>query len=101
MELSPPRRRSDSLAEPVDRIGFELLRAIVGARQSLTPTVRAVIGSGEEKAHGPSAIDLLNGRGFADPSATGPSAFHGAGVVTTVPAASDGPAFSRGSGEKQ
>ncbi len=44
--LSPPPQ-SDSSSQPIDRIGFDMIRAIVGARQSACATVQALRASAE------------------------------------------------------
>jgi hypothetical protein len=42
MELSKPRSDGDSGVRPVDRIDFDMLRAIASARQASSATVRAM-----------------------------------------------------------
>lgn len=78
MEWNPASRNGDSPAEPVDRIAFDLLRTIVGARQAAMPTVQIVAGRADKSVEAKlSSIDLLNGRVCDSPTAPGPNAFRG------------------------
>jgi hypothetical protein len=42
MQWISDTRFNDSPAQPIDRIGFDVVRAIVGARQAVCPTVQAL-----------------------------------------------------------
>ncbi|MEQ1687390.1 MAG: hypothetical protein ABL874_02330 [Sphingopyxis sp.] len=72
MEWTKPQVGSDSTVTPVERIGFDVIRAIVSARTANSPTVQAMVqraaratgtGTGTAAFPGVSTIDLLNGRG--------------------------------------
>ena len=57
----------DSAKLPIDRMGFDMIRAIVGARQATCPTVRALQGGGDAATRDDTqdhdaAIALLAGR---------------------------------------
>ncbi len=57
----------DSANQPIDRMGFDMIRAIVGARQAACPTVRALQGGTDPAARDTghehdAAIALLAGR---------------------------------------
>lgn len=48
--LSPPNQ-SDSLARPVERVDFDMIRAIIGARQSASATARAAAAGDDGAVH--------------------------------------------------
>ena len=76
--LSPPNQ-SDSLARPVERVDFDMIRAIIGARQSASATALAVVASdGDAAVHDTAApreslmrvMHLLAGRTRSDAGPT-------------------------------
>lgn len=74
MELIKPQTDSDSAVTPIERIGFDVIRAIVSARAASSPTVQALAKHaawthGTAPGAGVSTIDLFNGRGGADGAA--------------------------------
>ena len=42
MEILSPQRSSDSRSQPLSHLGFDMLRALVSARQAACPTVQAL-----------------------------------------------------------
>jgi len=79
MEMINSQRSPDSLTQPLRLLGFDMLRALVSARQAACPTVQALThavaspahASGEHQMH---AMVLLSGRAAAI-AASGTGAF--------------------------
>ena len=67
MEWTKQDSHSQSTISSVDRIGFDMIRAIVSMRQASSPTAKAIAGAGSSPLNGATTasigpVDLLNGR---------------------------------------
>jgi hypothetical protein len=67
MEWQSPLPVAENMARPLDRIGFDMLRAIISSRQTMSPTVQALISALApadltENLHTVSALQILSGR---------------------------------------